>query len=68
MPVLEKLEVLHLGYNGISDLAALQLNRLVGLKSLFLQGNEIVRVEGLEGLAELRELVLDRNKVQYRFF
>ena len=66
--MLEKLEVLHLGYNGISDLAALQLNRLVGLKSLFLQGNEIVRVEGLEGLAELRELVLDRNKVQYRFF
>ena len=37
-PLLENLEVLHLGYNGIRDLVALQLNRLIGLKALFLQG------------------------------
>ncbi len=37
-PVLENLEVLHLGYNGIKDLVALQLNRIPSLKALFLQG------------------------------
>ena len=37
-PLLENLEVLHLGYNGIKDLVVLQLNRLIGLKALFLQG------------------------------
>lgn len=63
-PVLEHLEVLHLGYNGIKDMGALQLGRLPSLKALFLQGNEITKVEGLEGLHDLRELVLDRNKIK----
>ena len=27
-------------------------------------GNEVTKVEGLEGLQELRELVLDRNKIK----
>ncbi|KAL4237983.1 Leucine-rich repeat-containing protein 9 [Mactra antiquata] len=63
-PVLENLEVLHLGYNCIKDMAALQLSRLTGLKALFLQGNEIQKVEGLENLHDLRELVLDRNKIK----
>ncbi|XP_077863786.1 leucine-rich repeat-containing protein 9-like [Saccoglossus kowalevskii] len=63
-PVLENLEVLHLGYNGIADLVKLQISRLPSLKALFLQGNEITKVEGLEGLQELRELVLDRNKIK----
>ncbi|GFN97682.1 leucine-rich repeat-containing protein 9 [Plakobranchus ocellatus] len=63
-PVLENLEVLHLGYNGIKDLASLQLSRLPSLKALFLQGNEITKVEGLDGLHDLRELVLDRNKIK----
>jgi len=62
--LLHKLEVLHLAYNGISNLAALQLGRLSMLKALFLQGNEIVKVEGFEGLNELKELVLDRNKIK----
>ena len=31
---------------------------------LFLTGNEITKVEGLEGLHDLRELVLDRNKIK----
>ncbi|XP_071832914.1 leucine-rich repeat-containing protein 9-like isoform X2 [Apostichopus japonicus] len=63
-PLLENLEVLHLGYNGISDLHKLQLSRLPSLKALFLQGNEISKVEGLESLQDLRELVLDRNKIK----
>ena len=37
-PIMESLEVLHVGYNGISDLIALQINRIITLKSLFLQG------------------------------
>ncbi|KAJ7361763.1 Leucine-rich repeat-containing protein 9 [Desmophyllum pertusum] len=63
-PVLPNLEVLHLGYNGIANMAALQLSRLTNLRALFLQGNDISKVEGLEGLQELRELVLDRNKIK----
>ena len=30
----------------------------------FLTGNEISKVEGMEGLHDLRELVLDRNKIK----
>lgn len=37
-PLLENLEVLHLGYNGISNMQQLELGRLVSLKALFLQG------------------------------
>ncbi|XP_041353285.1 leucine-rich repeat-containing protein 9-like isoform X2 [Gigantopelta aegis] len=63
-PVLPNLEVLHLGYNGIRDMSSLQLSRLPSLKALFLQGNDIMKVEGLDGLHDLRELVLDRNKIK----
>ncbi|XP_068737471.1 leucine-rich repeat-containing protein 9-like isoform X3 [Montipora capricornis] len=63
-PLLPRLEVLHLGYNGITNMAALQLSRLTGLRALFLQGNEISKVEGLEGMQTLKELVLDRNKIK----
>ncbi|XP_078452476.1 leucine-rich repeat-containing protein 9 [Lampetra planeri] len=64
VPVMERLEVLHLAYNRISSLVLLQLGRLTGLRTLYLQGNEISRVEGLEGAAALRELVLDANRVR----
>ncbi|MCJ8731078.1 hypothetical protein PDJAM_G00191760 [Pangasius djambal] len=63
-PLMSSLEVLHLGYNGISNLSDVQLSRLSGLRALFLQGNEIVQVEGLDGLSLLRELVLDQNRVK----
>ncbi|XP_044128325.1 leucine-rich repeat-containing protein 9 [Bufo gargarizans] len=63
-PIMQSLEVLHLGYNGISNLSQLQLSRLRNLKSLFLQGNEISQVEGLEGLQHLQELVLDHNRIK----
>ncbi|KAF5890679.1 leucine-rich repeat-containing protein 9-like, partial [Clarias magur] len=63
-PLMCSLEVLHLGHNSISNLSDMQLSRLTGLRALFLQGNEIVQVEGLDGLSLLRELVLDQNRVR----
>jgi Leucine-rich repeat (LRR) protein len=62
--ILPSLEILHLAYNGISDLVGLQIGRLSSLKALFLQGNELTKIEGLEGLRDLRELVLDKNKIK----
>uniref|UniRef100_A0A8C6QC30 Leucine rich repeat containing 9 n=1 Tax=Nannospalax galili TaxID=1026970 RepID=A0A8C6QC30_NANGA len=63
-PIMQSLEVLHLGYNGICDLIQLQLNRLINLKFLFLQGNEISQVEGLDNLVVLQELVVDHNRIR----
>nr|XP_056707726.1 leucine-rich repeat-containing protein 9 [Euleptes europaea] len=63
-PIMQSLEVLHLGYNGIANLALLQISRLKNLKFLFLQGNDISHIEGLEGLQLLQELVLDHNRVK----
>ncbi|XP_043553199.1 leucine-rich repeat-containing protein 9 [Chiloscyllium plagiosum] len=63
-PVMESLEVLHLGYNGISSLIQLQLNRLVNLRVLCLEGNFISQVEGLDCLQNLVELSLERNRVR----
>ncbi|KAM8921171.1 leucine-rich repeat-containing protein 9 [Pelodytes ibericus] len=63
-PIMQSLEVLHLGYNGISSLSQLQLSRFTHLKSLHLQGNEISQVEGLEGLQFLQKLVLDHNRIK----
>ncbi|MBN3307733.1 LRRC9 protein, partial [Amia calva] len=63
-PLMASLEVLHLSHNGVSSLAQLQLSRLSNLKALFLQGNELSQIEGLEGLKQLRELALDRNRIK----
>ncbi|XP_057715236.1 leucine-rich repeat-containing protein 9 isoform X3 [Corythoichthys intestinalis] len=63
-PLMSSLEILHLSNNGISNMANLELSRLTNLKVLFLQGNEISQVEGLEGLHQLKELVLDRNRIR----
>ncbi|XP_063080259.1 leucine-rich repeat-containing protein 9 [Engraulis encrasicolus] len=63
-PLMSSLEVLHLSHNGITNLANLQLFRLTNLKALFLQGNDISQVDGLEGLHTLRELFLDQNRIR----
>ncbi|XP_074092030.1 leucine-rich repeat-containing protein 9 isoform X2 [Macrotis lagotis] len=63
-PIMQSLEVLHLGYNGICNLIQLQLNRLRNLKFLFLQGNDISQVEGLDNLQALQELILDHNRIR----
>jgi hypothetical protein len=61
---LAALEVLQLGFNQIVDILSLSLRMLPNLKVLHLQGNEIVRVEGLNEMHQLRELNLDRNKIK----
>ncbi|KAF7710766.1 leucine-rich repeat-containing protein 9 isoform X1 [Silurus meridionalis] len=63
-PLMPSLEVLYLGYNGITSLSNMQLSRLSSLRALFLQGNEIMQVEGLDGLCLLHELVLDQNRLK----
>uniref|UniRef100_A0A4W3GR10 Leucine-rich repeat-containing protein 9 n=2 Tax=Callorhinchus milii TaxID=7868 RepID=A0A4W3GR10_CALMI len=63
-PVMESLEVLHLAYNGISNLAQLELSRLTNLRTLFLQGNNITQIEGLDGLRYLVELMLSQNRIK----
>lgn len=58
--LLPKLEVLHLGSNKIKDMSLLQLRRFPALKSLFLEANDITKIDGLEGCSNIRHLVLDR--------
>lgn len=59
------LQVLQLGDNQISSIAGLELNNLILLQSLFLHHNEITRVDGLNSLVNLKELVLDGNRIKY---
>ena len=63
-PVLPHLEVLQLGYNHINYIPSLRLHCLPELKSLFLQGNDITKIEGLDRCTQLRELILDKNKIK----
>lgn len=65
VPLLPSLQVLHLAGNSLSSLVPLQLRACSGLRSLFVQGNELGLLEGLEGLVHLRELVADNNKLRW---
>lgn len=62
---LTSLEVLHLGYNNIRSISQLGLHEIPSLRALFLQGNDIATVDGLDGLVRLRELVLDQNRIKH---
>jgi Leucine-rich repeat (LRR) protein len=62
--LLPNLQVLHLAGNGLTSLRPLQLQWLPGLRSLFVSGNELQRLDGLDGLGQLRELVADKNKIR----
>ena len=62
---LPNVEILQLGYNHVTDLSSLNLHMLSELKVLFVQGNDIVRVEGLNACYKLRELVMDKNRIKF---
>lgn len=55
--VLPALQVLQLGDNRLMSIDMLGVSRLTGLRSLFLQNNQIARVDGLAALSFLEELV-----------
>ncbi|GMH33137.1 hypothetical protein BSKO_00971 [Bryopsis sp. KO-2023] len=59
------LQVLQLGDNQISSIASLELSNLTSLQTLFLHRNEITKIDGLNGLVNLKELVLDGNRIKY---
>lgn len=61
---LKQLEVLQLGGNKIKSIHDLGISGMPQLRVLFLQENDIARVDGLDKLPQLRELVLDRNKIK----
>lgn len=61
---LPNLEELFMGYNNISRISDLGLHRLYQLKILYLQGNRIMKVDGLEQMTNLIELVLDKNQIK----
>jgi len=65
--IMPNLEVLHLGSNKIKDMSLLQLHRFPSLRSVFLESNDIMKVDGLDGCSNLRHLVLDKNRIKKEF-
>ncbi|XP_065183310.1 leucine-rich repeat-containing protein 9-like [Sycon ciliatum] len=62
--LLPHLEVLHAAENRFASMMHVQLHRFPALQSVYLQGNRIIHVEGLEQNYHLKELVLDRNLIK----
>ncbi|KAJ3168498.1 Leucine-rich repeat-containing protein 9 [Geranomyces variabilis] len=62
--LLPSLEELHLGHNMITRIADLGLHRLPQLRTLYLHGNRIGKIDGLDQLKNLTELVLDKNHIK----
>lgn len=60
----QRLEVLHLEHNAVSDVASLGLAWLPSLKILHLSHNDITRVSGLSVCPSLRELRLNGNRIK----
>ncbi|KAI8827030.1 uncharacterized protein EV422DRAFT_491205 [Fimicolochytrium jonesii] len=63
-PLLPNLEELHLGNNMITRIADLGLFRMSQLRILYLNGNRITKIDGLENMPNLMELVLDKNHIK----
>ncbi|GMH63034.1 hypothetical protein TL16_g03613 [Triparma laevis f. inornata] len=61
---LPNLEILHLGYNRVASINSLSLSSFPNLRSLYLQGNDINKVEGLDNCKELRVVCLDKNRIR----
>ncbi|KAI8913666.1 hypothetical protein EDD86DRAFT_201175, partial [Gorgonomyces haynaldii] len=61
---LSQLEELHMGHNNVSRIADLGLYRMPRLRILFLQGNRITKIDGLEQMTGLLELGLDKNQIR----
>lgn len=57
------LESLSLEANGVTSIAFLQLN-CQRLKFLNLKSNDIVKIDGLDRVGQLREILLDKNKLR----
>lgn len=61
---LPHLQVLELGFCGIYDMSHFANFPMQTLRILHLPGNDITKVDGLSHMEQLRELVLDKNKVK----
>jgi Leucine-rich repeat (LRR) protein len=61
---LPHLQVLEIGDSGITDISQFAHFQLSALRILHLPGNDITKLEGLSHLEQLRELVIDHNKVK----
>lgn len=61
---LSQLEELYLGSNLISKISDLALYRMPQLRILFLQANKIAKIDGLENMTNMLELVLDKNQIR----
>ncbi|CAM9265882.1 unnamed protein product, partial [Hapterophycus canaliculatus] len=63
-PLFARLEVLYLGFNRISEISALCLERMPHLLAVDLQGNNIGSLGGLNRCRTLVEVNLDGNKIR----
>lgn len=61
---LPNLQVLEVGFSNIAELRFFSQLPLQTLRILHLPGNEITKIEGLSHMEQLRELVLDKNKIK----
>lgn len=63
-PVFANLQVLHLAGYGLQSLEPMQFFRFPALRSVFLQDNDISSTRGLTGISDIRDIVLDGNRIR----